>query len=155
MATRRAAAATLLNIGRSVAVCGRPTATVPAACRSLHSLHGQALLRSSRLASPWGSTRSFAVYNNDEAIRRKMDEFNDLFVEAREEIQYAGESKETTYFNDEVKAAQAAVESALECFSELLNGVEEEQKQAIMRSNGLKVEQLKQELQLLMIEHEH
>lgn len=78
-----------------------------------------------------------------------MEDFSALFTEAREELQYASESRETTYFNEEVEAAQKCVVKALTCFKELCDGVDEESRNAIMRSNGLKVEQLKQELKQL------
>mmetsp|Transcript_2974 Transcript_2974/g.4150 ORF Transcript_2974/g.4150 Transcript_2974/m.4150 type:complete len:142 (-) Transcript_2974:10-435(-) len=98
---------------------------------------------------------SSTKFNSETLIRKKMEEFNDLFVEARDEIEYANESQEMTYFNDEVEAAKLAVKNATDCFEELLKGVEEKEKQALMRANGLKVEQLKQELEQLLAEHHH
>ena len=38
----------------------------------------------------------------DPSLKKRMDELADLFVEARDEIEMADESKGTTYFNEEV-----------------------------------------------------
>ncbi len=73
---------------------------------------------------------------------------------AREEIEYAEESRETTYFNEEAQAAREAVEEALREYEGLLRDVDDSQRGEIQRSNGLKMEQLKGELGLLL-EAEH
>ena len=46
----------------------------------------------------------------DPELRKRVDSLNDLFVEAREEIEMAEESKETTYYDEEAEIAQEAVE---------------------------------------------
>ncbi|CAN0472904.1 unnamed protein product [Ectocarpus sp. 12 AP-2014] len=84
-----------------------------------------------------------------------MDEFNDLFVTAREEMEYAEESKETTYFDEEAAAAKEAVEEAVALFEEVLGSVDEKKRTDIMRSSGLRVEQLKAELDQLLISDDH
>jgi hypothetical protein len=40
---------------------------------------------------------------DDPAHRARLNALADLFVEAREEIEYAEESKGTTYYNEEVR----------------------------------------------------
>ena len=42
----------------------------------------------------------------DDALRRRLDDFQDLFVEARLCIEDAVESQETTYFDEEAEAAK-------------------------------------------------
>ncbi|CAM9244781.1 unnamed protein product [Choristocarpus tenellus] len=84
-----------------------------------------------------------------------MDDFNDLFVTAREEIDFASESRETTYFNEEADAAKEAVEEAVNMFEGFLAEVDEDKRQEIMRGSGLKVEQLKAELSLLLEADDH
>ncbi|CAM9794707.1 unnamed protein product [Scytosiphon promiscuus] len=91
----------------------------------------------------------------DEELRRKMDDFNDLFVTAREEMEYAEESKETTYFDEEAAAAKEAVEEAVALFEEVLRSVDEKKRTDIMRSSGLRVEQLKAELDQLLLSDDH
>ncbi|CAM9290376.1 unnamed protein product [Discosporangium mesarthrocarpum] len=76
--------------------------------------------------------RGLATLSDDE-IRRKMDDFNDLFITAREEIEFAGESRETTYFNEEAEAAKEAVEEAVAVFEGLLKEVDEDKRREIMR----------------------
>lgn len=46
--------------------------------------------------------RGLGTVGVDPALRARMNTLADLFVEAREEISIASESKETTYFNEEV-----------------------------------------------------
>lgn len=83
---------------------------------------------------------------NDDPIVR----FQALFAEARDEIEYAREDAETTYFNESVLAAKQAVDAALSAWSDALNNQPDDAaRQALMRGSGLKVEQLKAELQAL------
>lgn len=78
-----------------------------------------------------------------------MDTINLKFAEAREEIEMAMESKETVYFNEEAECARAAVKEVLDRFERLLAKLPESQRAALQRSMGLKIEQLKAELQQL------
>lgn len=79
----------------------------------------------------------------------KIDEINVKFAEAREEIDAAMESKETVYFNEEAECARDAVKGVLDLFQKLLEKLPDEEKGAVMRSMGLKMEQLKAELNQL------
>eukprot|EP00903_Cladosiphon_okamuranus_P011956 g11229.t1 len=91
----------------------------------------------------------------DEELRRKMEEFNDMFVTAREELEYAEESKDTTYFDEDAAGAKEAVEGAVALFEEILDSVEEDKRTDIMRSSGLRVEQLKAELDQVLVSDDH
>ncbi|CAM8945520.1 unnamed protein product [Rhodiola kirilowii] len=71
------------------------------------------------------------------------------FVEAREEIELALESKETVYFNEEAETAREAVKEVLDMFQGLLGRVGEDERGALQRSMGMKIEQLKAELEQL------
>ena len=132
----------------------------------------------------------------DPVLRKRVDALNDLFVEAREEIEMAEESKETTYYDEEAEIAQEAVEvgavaifwdvstrrrgrgasrrgtrrpvpahpalhnptstqAALAEYEDILGGLEEPEKGEFQRSNGLKMEQLKAELEILLHSDDH
>ncbi|XP_023728259.1 embryogenesis-like protein [Lactuca sativa] len=78
-----------------------------------------------------------------------VDEINLKFAEAREEIEMAMESKETVYFNEEAECARAVVKEVLELYEGLLSKLAEKERGVIQRSMGLKIEQLKAELQQL------
>ncbi|KAF3447380.1 hypothetical protein FNV43_RR12566 [Rhamnella rubrinervis] len=80
---------------------------------------------------------------------REVDMINLKFAEAREEIEMALESKETVYFDEEAECARAAVKEVLDMFEKLLAKLPESNKAALQRSMGLKIEQLKAELQQL------
>ncbi|CAL9240323.1 unnamed protein product [Arabidopsis halleri] len=82
-------------------------------------------------------------------VNKVVDEINLKFAEAREEIEMAMDAKETVYFNEEAECARAAVAEVLEMFEGLLGKVTEKEKASLQRSMGLKIEQLKAELQQL------
>ncbi|PWA82116.1 hypothetical protein CTI12_AA179710 [Artemisia annua] len=78
-----------------------------------------------------------------------VDEINTKFAEAREEIEMAMESKETVYFNEEAECARAVVKDVLDMYDGLLSNLSEKDRGGIQRSMGLKIEQLKAELEQL------
>ncbi|KAL3617762.1 hypothetical protein CASFOL_038083 [Castilleja foliolosa] len=80
---------------------------------------------------------------------REVDKINLKFAEAREEIESAMDSKETVYFNEEAECARIVVNEALEMYESLLKKLPESERTAIQRAMGLKMEQLKAELQQL------
>jgi len=88
---------------------------------------------------------------NSEELRSKLDNFQDLFVEARLCIDDARDSADTVYFDEEVETAKVAVDEAMDAFTTLVNELEDmDQKNSVLRGNGLKAEQLKGELQLVL-----
>ncbi|KAG7659231.1 hypothetical protein ISN44_As01g061350 [Arabidopsis suecica] len=82
-------------------------------------------------------------------VNKVVDEINLKFAEAREEIEMAMDAKETVYFNEEAECARDAVAEVLEMFQGLLGKVTEKEKASLQRSMGLKIEQLKAELEQL------
>lgn len=80
---------------------------------------------------------------------KEVDRINLKFAEAREEIESALESKETLYFDEEAECARAAVQEVVSLYEGLLAKLPEDEKGAIQRSMGLKIEQLKVELEQL------
>eukprot|EP00656_Telonema_subtile_P000290 TRINITY_DN10147_c0_g1_i1.p1 TRINITY_DN10147_c0_g1~~TRINITY_DN10147_c0_g1_i1.p1 ORF type:complete len:155 (-),score=46.99 TRINITY_DN10147_c0_g1_i1:32-496(-) len=83
-------------------------------------------------------------------LNTQLNEFQGLFVEAREILVDANESIGTKYIEDDLEDAQAAVKDAVGAFDKLISGLDEQQKTSVMQANGLKVEQLKGELQLII-----
>lgn len=82
-------------------------------------------------------------------VNKEVDMINLKFAEAREEIEMAMESKETVYFDEEAECARAAVKEVTDMFEGLLGKLQESKQAALQRSMGLKMEQLKAELQQL------
>ncbi|GFZ09977.1 hypothetical protein Acr_21g0005760 [Actinidia rufa] len=99
------------------------------------------------------STTQFSIFRNTRQYcvdtSKEVDEINLKFAEAREEIETALDSKETVYFNEEAECARDAVNEVLDMYEGLLAKLPEKEKAAIQRSMGLKIEQLKAELQQL------
>ena len=83
-------------------------------------------------------------------MRDRLHDFQDLFVEARLCIEDAVDAHDTTYFDEDAKEAQRAVDEALEAFGTLLDDCSDEQRGEVQRGNGLKVEQLKEELKMAL-----
>ena len=73
----------------------------------------------------------------------QIDTINQLFVSARDEIEYAKEDAETVYFNDSCKEASAAVDQVLKEWRGVLSKLDETEKMRLQRAMGLKMEQLK------------
>ncbi|CAN6326884.1 unnamed protein product [Urochloa humidicola] len=80
---------------------------------------------------------------------KDVDEVNRKFAEAREEIEAAMESKETVYFDEEASVARDAANEALAAFDALLARLPPADADALRRSMGLKMEQIKAELKQL------
>ncbi|KXZ56532.1 hypothetical protein GPECTOR_1g478 [Gonium pectorale] len=74
-----------------------------------------------------------------------VDAVNELFVTARDEIEYAKEEAETVYFNESVQEAKKAVDACLGRWEALLASLGEEERSRVMRSMGLKIAQLQAE----------
>ncbi|XP_040380433.1 uncharacterized protein LOC121054519 isoform X1 [Oryza brachyantha] len=80
---------------------------------------------------------------------KDVDEVNRKFAEAREEIEAAMDSKETVYFDEEAACARDAAGEALAAFDALLERLPPADADSLRRSMGLKMEQLKAELNQL------
>jgi hypothetical protein len=96
--------------------------------------------------------RFFSVMPEQE-LNKRLGAFQDLFVEARLSIEDCADAADTTYFDEEAEAAKEAVDAAVAEFNGILKDLDEhdlDQKNRVLRGNGLKVEQLKGELQMAM-----
>jgi hypothetical protein len=62
-------------------------------------------------------------------------------------IEDAVESQESTYFDADAEAASDAVDAAVAAYNALIADLDESKRAEVQRANGLKVEQLKGELQ--------
>ncbi|XP_059630371.1 embryogenesis-like protein [Cornus florida] len=92
----------------------------------------------------FSNRRNYSVDTN-----KVVDEINLKFAEAREEIDMAMESKETVYFDEEAECARTAVKDVVDMFEGLLSKLPETERAPIQRSMGLKIEQLKAEVEQL------
>ncbi|GLC44330.1 hypothetical protein PLESTB_000481400 [Pleodorina starrii] len=92
-------------------------------------------------ALPGPGLRKFCTLD----VTKEMDAVNELFVEARDEIEFAKEEAETVYFNESVKTAKGAVDTCLKRWEELLAALPEEERNRVVRTMGLKMAQLQAE----------
>ncbi|KAL4448358.1 hypothetical protein ABPG75_005577 [Micractinium tetrahymenae] len=76
----------------------------------------------------------------------QIESINELFVEARDEIEYAKEDAETVYFNESCDAARKAVQDVIDRYQAVLQRLSEDERGKLQRSMGLKMEQLKAEV---------
>jgi hypothetical protein len=119
----------------------------------LHSLIATQHQQQQQGQSSW--CRFFSVMPEQE-LNKRLAVFQDLFVEARYSIEDCTDAAETTYFDEEAEAAKEAVDAAVAEFAAILKDLDElDQKNQVLRGNGLKVEQLKGELQLALTGGHH
>lgn len=121
----------------------RPKSPFPVV-RTLTTLSNRCVVNSAARFKIPSNFRRFSAETD-----REVDKINLKFAEAREEIESAMDSKETVYFNEEAECAREAVGEVLELYEGLLKKLPEGEKAAIQRAMGLKIEQLKAELQQL------
>mmetsp|Transcript_57024 Transcript_57024/g.128208 ORF Transcript_57024/g.128208 Transcript_57024/m.128208 type:complete len:162 (-) Transcript_57024:63-548(-) len=88
-------------------------------------------------------------------LEQRLGLFNDQFAEARLCLQDAMESKDTTYFKDDILDAKEAVEKTMEIYNGLLGDLSEEQRRQVDDANGLKVKSLQEEYDQLIMEDDH
>ncbi|CAI9771410.1 unnamed protein product [Fraxinus pennsylvanica] len=115
--------------------------SVPQQPKKPHHFYHPANINSSTHFSIFQDVREYSVDADKE-----VDEINLKFAEAREDIESAMESKETLYFDEEAECARASVNEVLEMYEGLLKKLPDNQRSAIQRAMGLKIEQLKAEL---------
>ena len=84
-------------------------------------------------------------------IQNRLNEFQELFVEARMCIDDVKDSVGTVYYDEDADEATEAVETAVDHFEKLIKEITNlDEKNKVLRGNGLKVEQLKGELELTL-----
>ncbi|KAG1662068.1 hypothetical protein FOA52_005315 [Chlamydomonas sp. UWO 241] len=86
-------------------------------------------------------------------IDKEVEAINNLFVEARDEIEFAAEDSETTYFNDSVEEAKKVVDECVGKFDALVARLPGDEASKLQRSMGLKMQQLKAEFEILRKTH--
>ena len=95
--------------------------------------------------------RTLTTLMPEDEIKQRLEEFQELFIEARYCIEDTVDAADSTYFDEEAQSAQEAVDKAVTAFELLIEDIQDvDQKNGILRSNGLKVEQLKGELQMAL-----
>ncbi|KAJ3092185.1 hypothetical protein HK102_010004 [Quaeritorhiza haematococci] len=108
-----------------------------------------------RLSSRWGSqSRNFSTASGDLGagltLDQKIEKIADMFSEARDELEYAEESKGTTYYNEDKKAAQKAVEDCLAYFEAAKQQCATDAEQEdLQRRIGLRMHELRAQLDAL------
>jgi hypothetical protein len=76
-------------------------------------------------------------------------QINRKFAEARDEIEFAKEDAETTYFNESCEDAKLLVDDVLLEWTTVLGKLSDDERSKLQRSMGLKIEQLKAEMEEL------
>lgn len=82
-------------------------------------------------------------------LKKAMDQLTEQFTEARELIEDARESLDTVYFSEDMSEAQEAVISTLDQYHKLLDQLSDDQRQNVLRTIGLRMEELKAQEQAL------
>ncbi|KAF9292560.1 hypothetical protein BGZ68_003466 [Mortierella alpina] len=117
-----------------------PSAVV--AFRSQPTLQERTLFTPTRVA--------FAANTAD--IEKGVQNITDLFMVARDELEYADEARGSVYYNDDKETARQAVQECLTSYDELLKDLDDAQKLDVQRKIGLKIMELKSQLDALNAE---
>jgi hypothetical protein len=116
--------------------------------RSMSACFRRPQLANNNRLEKGNASRCFSAMPEDE-LNKRVQTFQDLFVEARMCLEDVTDSAETTYFDEDAEAATEAVNAAVDEFNSIINEIEDaDQKNRVLRTNGLKVEQLKGELEM-------
>ncbi|KAF9373968.1 hypothetical protein CPB97_000211 [Podila verticillata] len=85
-------------------------------------------------------------------IDKSVQNITDLFMIARDELEYAEEARGSVYYNDDKETARSAVQECLDTYDVLLKDCSQDQKLDIQRKIGLKIMELKSQLDALNAE---
>ncbi|XP_052774251.1 uncharacterized protein LOC128212895 [Mya arenaria] len=76
-------------------------------------------------------------------LKKSMESLTDKFAEARELLGDARESQGTVYFSEDLEEAQAAVNETLAEYRDLLDRLSDKQRQELISTLGLRMEELR------------
>ncbi|KAG0256027.1 hypothetical protein BG011_004805 [Mortierella polycephala] len=93
------------------------------------------------------SRAMFAANSAD--IDKGVQNITDLFMVARDELEYAEEARGSVYYNDDKETAKEAVQECLDSYDQLLKDLDDAQKLDVQRKIGLKIMELKSQLDAL------
>eukprot|EP00401_Gymnodinium_catenatum_P070841 CAMPEP_0117522554 /NCGR_PEP_ID=MMETSP0784-20121206/34267_1 /TAXON_ID=39447 /ORGANISM="" /LENGTH=166 /DNA_ID=CAMNT_0005318629 /DNA_START=34 /DNA_END=534 /DNA_ORIENTATION=+ len=89
---------------------------------------------------------------SSEELQQRLHDFQEQFAEARMCLDDARESKDTSYFKDDIEEARDAVEKAQTMYSSLLEDLDVKDRHVIDDANSLKVRCLREEYDQLLTE---
>lgn len=117
----------------------------PLARKSVHD----SIFIASPIKKCFSTTRQMLARLKPEEVRKRVDKLTDHFAEARELLGDARESLGTTYFSDDMSEAQESVSSTLSLYEALLSDLEKDQREDVIRTIGLRMEELKAQEQAI------
>ncbi|KAG0377326.1 hypothetical protein BGX24_006302 [Mortierella sp. AD032] len=89
---------------------------------------------------------------NTADVDKGVQNITDLFMVARDELEYAEEARGSVYYNDDKETARQAVQETLDAYNVLLTDLDDAQKLDVQRKIGLKIMELKSQLDALNAE---
>ncbi|XP_072043302.1 uncharacterized protein [Amphiura filiformis] len=102
-----------------------------------------------RLLNQPSRNLSAATSVTNEEVRKEIDAITDKFMEAKEYLDDAKDSMDSVYFDEDMKDAEDAIQETLNMYQDLIGRLNEEQKQNVTRTIGLKMEELKAQLDMI------
>ncbi|XP_034251253.1 uncharacterized protein LOC117651371 [Thrips palmi] len=112
---------------------------------------------SSRLPASAASASTPAVWRrmssasslNDSDVQKRVEDISHKFKEAMELLEDARGSVGTVYFSEDMTDAENAIQEVLSDYDALMKEMNEDQKRSVVRTIGLKMEELKAQVQML------
>ncbi|KAJ2549858.1 hypothetical protein EV175_004284, partial [Coemansia sp. RSA 1933] len=75
-------------------------------------------------------------------LKDEIQRITDLAMTAKDEMDFAEESRNSVYYNDDKKAAHEAVEEMTDAYNKLLDRLNEKDKSSVDMSIGIKIKEI-------------
>lgn len=86
---------------------------------------------------------------SDDEVKKHVEDISEKFKEAMELLDDARSSAGTVYFSDDMVDAEDAIREVLADYDGLMKKMNESQRRTVVRTIGLKIEELKAQVQML------
>ncbi|KAJ2658965.1 hypothetical protein IWW48_003763 [Coemansia sp. RSA 1200] len=84
------------------------------------------------------------LYTSDSKVdlKEEIQQITDLAMTAKDEMEFAEESRNSVYYNEEKKAAHEAVDEMTSAYNSLLGRLEEKDRASVEMSIGMKIKEI-------------
>ncbi|KAJ1956412.1 hypothetical protein EC988_001361 [Linderina pennispora] len=116
--------------------------------------HTRVLFRQSpRIPLAAQNTRTLArAYSSEPAdLDKEIEAITDLAMTAKDEMDFAEESRNSVYYNDDKQAAHEAVEELTNAYSQLLARLDDASSQAVQARIGMRIKEIQSAYEIMTL----
>lgn len=84
-------------------------------------------------------------------LDKEIETITDLATTAKDEMDFAEESRNSVYYNEDKKAAQAAVEEMTQTYNDLLASLNDSDKKQIHSRIGMKIKEIQSAYEIMTL----